>query len=642
MTANIGFTSLLFIIVLSSVFCVATFLREKNGLIEIWGSKFSSNNFSLYSFAAIFAFAILAQFSLVYSYIISDYSILNVYQNSHHLKPLIYKISGSWGNHEGSMLLLITILSIYSFLFAIFDKSEFKSKTLAIQALILTGITCFTAFASNPFEVIFPAPVTGLDLNPLLQDIGLAMHPPMLYIGYLGFSLVFSLSIAGLLQEKINTSLARSMSIWLFISWGALTLGVILGAWWAYRELGWGGYWFWDPVENVSLMPWIAATTLIHCVKILKKDESFKIWTILLAIIGFILCLFGIFLVRSGLLTSVHSFAVDAKRGFFIIFLILTIGGGALAVFGAKIGKILGKNNIKSSNFVFGKSNLILLNNYILIIALFTILVGIFYPIISHNVFDSSISVGANYYNKIFTILLLPFLIFLNLVYYKGNSFKQMFETFRGDKKNYLSLLLATFVTFLIFKDFNEENYLVIFLLFFAVNIACITAFRKKSPTNLAHFGFVIALIGIILNSYLGSEKEINIKIAQTIEVSDRSYYKVRFDSVSYDAGKNYITRKTDFTILRNDKEYAKLSPELRFYPVADKTTFEAAIKHSIYGDFYLAAGNKDDEGNFALRIYFKPYIYLLWVGCLFIVLASIVKVVRSFYFLGEAVRRPV
>lgn len=629
MTANIGFTSLLFIIVLNLAFCATIILREKKGFINFAGSKISSNNFTLYIFAAIFAFTTLAQFSLIYSYVISDYSVLNVYQNSHHLKPLIYKISGSWGNHEGSMLLLITILSIYSFLFAIFDKSEFKTKALVIQSLIIVGITCFTAFASNPFEKIFPAPLTGLDLNPLLQDIGLAMHPPMLYIGYLGFSLVFSLAIAGLLQEKINASLAKSMSIWLFISWGALTLGVILGSWWAYRELGWGGYWFWDPVENVSLMPWIASTALIHCIKILKKDEGFKVWTILLAIVGFILCLFGIFLVRSGLLTSVHSFAVDAKRGFFIIFLILAIGGGALTVFAVKINKILGKTTIGGNNFIFGKSSLILLNNYILITALFTILVGLFYPIISRNVFDSSISVGASYYNKIFTILLLPFLAFLNLVYYKGDNFKQMLATFHGNKQNYFSLLLAIFVTYTVSGDFNKENYSVVFLLFFAINIACITAFRKKSPTNLAHFGFVIALIGIILNSYLGSEKEVNIKINQTINMNEYSYHQVRFDAVNYDSAKNYITRKTDFTILRGGKEYAKLSPELRFYPIADKTTFEADIKHSIHGDFYLAAGNQDDSGNFALRIYFKPYIYLLWLGCLFIVLAAIVKVVR-------------
>ncbi len=629
MVANIGFTSLLFIITLSGFYCGSIFLCEKKGAVNFAGAKVSSNDFAIYSFAAIFAFAVLAQFSLIYSYIISDYSILNVYQNSHHLKPLIYKISGSWGNHEGSMLLLVTILTIYSFLFAIFDKSEFKSKTLAIQALILLGMTAFTAFASNPFERLFPAPAAGLDLNPLLQDIGLAMHPPMLYVGYLGFSLVFSLALAGLLQEKINTSLANSMSLWLFISWGALSAGITLGAWWAYRELGWGGYWFWDPVENVSLMPWLAATALIHCVKILKKDETFKIWTILLSIIGFILCLFGIFLVRSGLLTSVHSFAVDAKRGFFIIFLILTIGGGGLAVFGAKIGKILKKTQQNGENFIFTKSNLILLNSYILMIALFTILVGIFYPIISLNVFDEAVSVGASYYNNIFAILLLPFLIFLNFVYYKSNSFSGMVKAFHENKKNYFSLPMAVIATALIAQDFKEPDYLVLALLFFTINIACITSFRKKSPTNLAHFGFVVALIGVILNSYLGSEKEVNIKVGQTVNMGEGSYYQVRFDDVKYLAGKNYLTRKTDFTILRDGEEYAKLSPELRFYPVADKTTFEADIKYSIHGDFYLAAGNKDEAGNFALRIYFKPYIYFLWLGVIFMVLAVLVKMVR-------------
>ncbi|HLD77383.1 MAG TPA: heme lyase CcmF/NrfE family subunit [Rickettsiales bacterium] len=621
MTPILGFTFLLLIIFLG-IFLAIFVWYTKNSY-----DKITIDNFIKISSCALLFFALGAQSCLIYSYIISDYSILNVYQNSHHLKPFIYKISGSWSNHEGSMLLLLTILSIYNFAFAFFNKSIFKNNTIVIQSLIISAITLFVAFASNPFETIFPAPNQGLGLNPLLQDIGLALHPPMLYIGYIGFFVTFALAISGLLQEKVNKDLGEQIQPWLFFSWAFLTLGVGLGSWWAYRELGWGGYWFFDPVENVSLMPWLASTALIHCVKILHRKNDFKIWTILLAIITFILSLIGIFLVRSGLLTSVHSFAVDAKRGFFIIILITIIGGLAMFLFALKIHKI--KSPEPTQNKFFTKINMILLNNYFLMIALFTIVLGIFYPIFAQNFFATSISVGASYYNKIFAILLIPFLIILIISYFTKSNFVQILSL-----KNAALLTICLILTIIFAIKSQTAASLEITILFLSFLSAIIAITSKKNAANIAHLGFTTILIGIILNSYLGSTKEINIKEGDEITIAKNSDIKVKFEKAEYFAGKNFLARQGIFAVKKNEKEIAKLTPQLRYFPISDQTTFEVAINHTIFGDLYLAIGNKDENNNYALRIYNKPFIYLIWLGCLLIFFSAILKFLKIFRIL--------
>lgn len=571
--------------------------------------------------ALSFCCAVFSQICLIYSFIISDYSVLNVYQNSHHLKPLIYKISGSWGNHEGSMLLLISILCAYSFAFNFFSKIDEEKKLLinSSQSFIIALITAFAAFASNPFTRIFPTPKSGLGLNPLLQDIGLALHPPMLYTGYIGFSLIFSFAVAALLSEKIDQKFAKYLQTWLFISWGFLTLGIGLGAWWAYRELGWGGYWFWDPVENVSLMPWLAATILIHCVKLLEKKEIFKIWTIFLSILTFILCLLGIFLVRSGILTSVHSFAIDAKRGFFVIALIAIIGGGALLIFGMKILKIKNRQ-IANSPLVEGSlKNLILLNNYFLIIALFVVLLGTLYPIFLRSFFDQFISIGPSYYNQIFSILIIPFLIFLAVA---------SKTTYRH---NVLILLTSSAITSLTFFYRAEVNFLQIIILFLAIFAALRTIFScliYKNPTMFfAHFGFSLIIIGIVLSSSFSLTKEVNLKQSEVLKIAN---FDLKFNQVEYFAGENFLTRQGDFTILKNEKKIGKLSPQLRYYPVSNQSTNEASIQHGFFGDLYLVIGNKDENENYALRVYYKPFIYLIWLGCTLIFLSAILKVFRK------------
>lgn len=634
MAPIIGFTALLLIISLNFFLPFFNLLAfEKDFKIK----KLELSEITTGITALTFLLALIAQFCLAYSYIISDYSVLNVYQNSHHLKPLIYKIAGSWGNHEGSMLLLLTILSGYNLFFTLTNKSEFKIITLSSQSVIVLGIALFTAFASNPFELIFPTPTQGLSLNPLLQDIGLALHPPILYIGYIGFSVAFSLAIAGLIHEKINSNLAEIMQIYIFISFGFLTLGVGLGSWWAYRELGWGGYWFWDPVENVSLMPWLASAALIHCVKILAKKDGFKIWTILLAIITFILCLIGIFLVRSGLLTSVHSFAVDAKRGFFIILLITIIGGAAMLIFALKASKI--KTSQSLQNKFLSKTTTILFNNYFLMIALFTMLLGLFYPLFAQNFFNSSISIGANYYNKIFAILLLPFLCFLILSHLVGKDLRFFFlkwlpSSMQAPSIKYkvtfiVTIIFSAICTFLFAINSISASALEISIFFLSVAAFFIAASSKKNVTNIAHFGFALILIGIMLSSYLSTTREVNIRLGDEIAVAQNSPYKVKFENIEYLAGKNFLARQAIFSIKKNDEELYKLKPQLRYYPVSDQTTFEAAIRHGLDGDMYLAIGNKDESENYALRIYHKPFIYLIWLGCLLIFLAVILKLIK-------------
>ena len=576
----------------------------------------------------IFFCAASSQLCLIYSFLISDYSVSNVYQNSHHLKPLIYKISGSWGNHEGSMLLMITILSGYTLAFNFLSKTELEKKLIitSVQSATVALFAAFTAFTSNPFAKIFPTPIAGLGLNPLLQDIGLALHPPILYIGYIGFSLIFSFAIAGLLTEKFDQKFASHLKGWLFFSYGFLTLGIGLGSWWAYRELGWGGYWFWDPVENISLMPWIAATTLIHSVKLLEKRGIFKIWTSFLAILTFILCLLGIFLVRSGILTSVHSFAIDADRGFFVIALIILIGGGGLLVFGAKMSNL--RSEADRSEFSFwSKIGAILLNNYFLIIALFIVLLGTTYPIFSRGFFDQFISIGPSYYNKVFSILIVPFLVFLafssDLNFTKKTEAKIIFN-----RRNSLILLGAIAIASFTFFYHESADFLQIIILFLAIFSALKILFSQKFLLKnlamiLAHFGFSLVIAGVVLSSSFGAVKEVNLKKNETLKIAD---YEIKFSDAQYFAGKNFLARQGDFLISKNGDEIARLYPQLRYYPVSDQTTNEPSIRHGIFSDLYLVIGNKDENENYAVRAYYKPFIYLIWSGCFLIFSAAISK----------------
>ncbi|MFT6107063.1 MAG: cytochrome c-type biogenesis protein CcmF [Rickettsiales bacterium] len=569
MIANIGFTALLLVFSLSLFQPIFSFfVQKKQNLstdIKIIKSL-SLVNFILCSTSFLF---------LISLYVISDFSVLNVYQNSHSLKPLIYKISGAWGNHEGSMLLLLCILNFYSAAFAFFSKIEDRQKTitLAIQSLIIFGFSCFIIFSSNPFLKNFPTPSEGLGLNPILQDIGLAMHPPMLYLGYIGFALIFSISISALLCEKVDREFAHKLKPWLMFSWSFLTLGIGLGSWWAYRELGWGGFWFWDPVENVSLMPWLCATALVHSITILAKNNHFKIWSCFLAILSFVFCLLGIFLVRSGIITSVHSFANDPTRGIFIITLLLIFGGAGFLIFFFKSAKI----QTSSSMFkLSSKNGMVLVNNFLMCLALFIVALGTLYPLILQLFFDTSISIGPSYYNKLFTPIAIALLCLMVLV---------------------PSVRLGKF---------------------------------SSKSMFLAHIGIFMIILAIAGNAVFSKTKELNMKFGDKTNISG---YEIEFQNVDYVAGKNYLARQGIFIINKNSRQVAILNPESRYYPENDQTTTEADIKSFIFADLYLVMGGKDDMGsgieNYAIRIYHKPFMSFIWLGCVMIFVGGILTVTK-------------
>lgn len=561
--------------------------------------------------------AVLTNLCLIYSFIISDYSVVNVYQNSHHLKPLIFKIAGSWGNHEGSMLLLITVINFYTFIFAFYSGLDNKIKitTICSQNFIIALFSSYTAFASNPFKLNFPIPSQGLGLNPILQDIGLALHPPMLYSGYLGFTIVFSITIAGLLNNNFNLKVINSISNWLYIAYALLTIGITLGAWWAYRELGWGGYWFWDPVENISLMPWISATVLIHALKLSNQYNYLRLWSAFLSILTMILCLLGIFLTRSGILTSLHSFAIDASRSFFIIVIISIIGGLGLLIFATKSKKFI-FNKLLISNKNNNKITLISINNYLLLIALFVVFLGTLYPIFLRGLFDKFISIGPEYYNSIFSILIIPFLIFLIASNFIN---KKIFTV-----GNIFILLFSMIITALIFYYNDKQNLLKILILFLAILSAIFSSYKhQKINTRIAHTGFSLLIIGIAITSYFSITKEIDLKQNQKFNIAK---YEIEFKEINYLAGKNFISRQGEFLVKRNDQNLTKLKPELRYYPINDQTTNESSIYHSIYGDLYIVIGNKDDKENYAIRIYYKPLVYFIWLGASLIAIGVLLR----------------
>lgn len=634
MAPKIGFAALMMVATISCFISFFAFFYRKH-LQQKTQSIVVESIVRNLSWLLVF-FAIFSQIMLITSFILSDYSVKNVYQNSHHLKPLIYKIAASWGNHEGSMLLLISVLSLYNIAFLKFVRISHKVKILtsATQNGVIFLFSLYTIIASNPFLRIFPTPNQGLGLNPILQDIGLALHPPMLYTGYLGFSLLFSLAIACLIAEDRSNLSIKIFKKLLSFALGFLTLGIALGSWWAYRELGWGGYWFWDPVENVSLMPWIAGIAMVHAAKLAYQNYKMWLWMMFLATLTMILCLLGIFLTRSGVLNSVHSFAIDANRGLFIIFLIALIGGFGMLVFGIKTAKIAYKNkqkflsgeidadyndqgqgmkNIALNSF---RSWLLIANNYFLLFAMLIILVGTIYPILAQGIFNQSITIGAQYYNHVFSILILPFFVFLFL------TLRPKFLFF--SKENLIFFPLSLLVAWLSFKWFDKKpinifNYFGLFLAIFCFLLNAAEIFPRKNSrkfikktATIAHCGFILSIIGVMMSSYFGSSKELNMMQSQVVSIQK---FNLSFDSIDYLVGKNFIARQGVFTLTKNHQKIAELKPELRYFPVSEQTTNESAIYHGLSGDFYVVIGNKDELENYAVRIYHKPFISLIWLG---------------------------
>ena len=576
-------------------------------------------------FSISFAFLIL-----IYGFIISDFTIQNVLENSHSLKPLIYKISGSWGSHEGSMLLWCWVMAFYGFLITINKQSlikETKSLVLLFQGFLSLGFVFYLYFLSNPLVRSKIIAEEGYGLNPLLQDPGLAFHPPFLYLGYVGLSIVWSFALAGLIRNSINKEWARNIRIWALTSWVFLTVGISLGSWWAYYELGWGGYWFWDPVENVSLIPWIIATALIHNLLALEKKEILINWSVLLSLLGFILSIIGTFIVRSGLITSVHAFASDPTRGIFIIFLLFLVTLLSLSIYA--------KNYIKKQpnielNF-FSKETFLIINNLLLSVVAFTVFLGTIYPLIVETFNNNRISVGPPFYN----ITVIPFAIMLALFSAIGPLLAWHQSSIRQLVSNisipFALTLIVTSIILLIFEKLS-----LIFLLgFFSGTWLLLSSFnnlayiRFRGLNNwasfFAHSGFAILILGVSISSSYQNEYEGRLDINDQLNFSG---YNLSFKNFNEEIVENYITTKGKFELSINDNKFF-LYPEKRFYPIEQSQTTEAAIISIKLSQIYLVMGEQISDKSWVVRIWYKPMIMLIWIGGLFMGIGGLLSLLK-------------
>ena len=569
---------------------------------------------------------IICFFVLIAAFIVSDFSLITVYQNSHSLKPLFYKIAGTWGNHEGSLLLWAIILSIFSFLFLIYNKDhpkKFRLLTLIIQNILILGFLFFILFNSNPFSKISPIPSEGLGLNPILQDPALAIHPPLLYIGFVGASIYFSAAIASLITNYSEKSFSLSIKNWVLISWCFQTLGILVGSIWAYYELGWGGFWFWDPVENASLLPWFAMTALFHSLIVFEKRNLFYFWVIILCLITFTLSVTGTFLVRSGILNSVHTFASDPTRGIYIlIFLSLMIFGSIFLLF----------QKYKKENYDLNrnsKETFILVNNWFMMFYLITVLLGTIYPIFTDALTDNKISVGPPFYSAIIFPVVVVFLLFMALGP-KAKWIKNKFENIR----TYILILTGAIglnlAIIFFFKSYSIlSNFIIISALFLIISsLIDISKALKKNKLDFARiishtsFGFLVLFIG--LNDIFSLEKDYNIKLGETKKFENYSIQLQNLDLKNY---KNYqaVIGKLEIKNI-NSNQTNVLNPEIRIYDKPKTLTYEAAIKTSLIKDYYLTMSNIDRSDYYNIKFQKKPLMAWIWISVIMIAVGGFIR----------------
>ncbi len=571
-------------------------------------------------------FSLISFFLLMYSHIVSDFSVLNVFQNSHTTKPLLYKISGVWGNHEGSMLLWILVLTIFNyFIFKLYNEknSIFISKALETQAFITIGFILFTILTSNPFERLFPAQENGLGFNPILQDPALAIHPPLLYIGYVGFSAAFSISVAALtLNSKEKIPWNNYMKPFVVAAWTFLSIGIALGSIWAYYELGWGGWWFWDPVENASFMPWLLGTALLHSLIIVEKRKSLKAWVLLLSILTFLLSVLGTFLVRSGILTSVHTFALDPSRGIYILAFTALLGGYSLILFGTKSKKYFDNNYFA----FFSKEGSILINNILMIIVCATVLLGTIYPLIVEAITNNKISVGEPYYNSTVIPIIIPAILVMGVGPILSWGKDDKFKTFKKIIPSVLLTVVMTVIIFLIYKSYTIIGIVGIILAFWIISNNLLLLLKKNNryPAGMiiAHFGIGLLILGITGSSVWQKEEIIKMKIGEDVVIKK---YNIFFEKVDEIRGPNYIALRGNFLVTDDKKRtVTKLSPENRFYPITNNFTTEASIHTNLFRDLYIVLGDGNLNDGWVVRIYYNPLVIWIWIGALVIFLGGI------------------
>ena len=575
---------------------------------------------------------LISFFSLMYSYVVSDFSVMNVFQNSHTTKPLMYKVSAVWGNHEGSMLLWMLVLTIFNyFIFKLYNQTNsiFISKALETQAFIIIGFLLFTLLTSNPFERILPAQPNGLGFNPILQDPALAIHPPLLYIGYVGFSAAFSLSIATLsLRNNEKIPWYIYMKPFVIASWTFLTIGIAFGSVWAYYELGWGGWWFWDPVENASFMPWLLGTALLHSLIIVEKKKSLQSWVLLLSILAFLLSVVGTFLVRSGILTSVHTFALDPSRGIYILAFTALLGGYSLILFGLKSKKYI-KNNYFS---FFSKEGSILVNNILMVIVCATVFLGTIYPLLVEAFTNNKISVGEPYYNTTVVPIMIPAILVMGIGPMLSWGREDKSKIF---KKIFPSILLTIIITvfiFLFYQSYNLIGIVGIILAFWIISNNFIILFQKipnrSSGMIIAHLGIGLLILGITGSSVWQEEKIARMKINNEIKIKK---YNIIFKEINEIRGPNYVALKGNFLVYDEKKTIiTKLKPENRFYPITNNFTTEASIHTNLLRDLYIVLGEGNINDGWVVRIYYNPLVIWIWIGALTIFLGGIVSMTSN------------
>jgi cytochrome c-type biogenesis protein CcmF len=625
MIAQIGYFALLLALLISLMQAVAPFvpLKRKDPAIAAFVDQAAFGQL---------VFIIIAFSSLTYAFVISDFSLSVVAANSHTTKPLLYKVSGVWGNHEGSMLLWVLILAVFGAAVALFGDNipdRLRSKTLGVHAMIAVGFLAFVIMTSNPFATLAEPPADGNGLNPILQDPGLAIHPPFLYLGYVGFSMAFSFSVAALIEGRVDACWARWVRPWVLAAWCFLTIGIALGSAWAYYTLGWGGWWFWDPVENASLMPWLAGTALLHSALVVERRSTLVSWTILLGILTFSLSLIGTFLVRSGVLTSVHAFAQDPSRGEFVLLLIFLSTGGSLALYAIRAPKL----KTGSSFSIISRESGLVLNNVLLSAVAFTVLLGTFYPLVIDMIGGDKISVGPPYYALTFVPIATPLLLVMALgpaLKWKRDDLRAAFSRLKlaaiGGVVGAIVIMGLTFGHNILTAFFMAVAIWIIVgsMLLLAQRVRLgfapfSTSLKLIGTTPRAFYGLVIAHagIGILVAGIAGmstwaTEKIDLMRPGQAIELSG---YELRLLSIDDVQGPNYEAERGSFEITRNGRLVTQLHSERRFYPVRQQQTTAAGIRTNLISNLYVALGESDGGGRWTVRFYYHPFMPLVWIG---------------------------
>ena len=635
MNVEIGHFALVLALALSVVQSIASVVGAHRRDMQLMGVAVPTA-------LAVFALIAFSFIVLTLAYVVSDFSVLNVVENSHSQKPMLYKITGVWGNHEGSMLLWVLILSFFSALVAAFSGNlpeTLRANVLGVQGWIGTAFLAFIIFTSNPFTRIIPAPIEGGDLNPILQDIGLAIHPPLLYLGYVGFSVCFSFAVAALIEGRLDAAWARWVRPWALVAWMFLTGGIAMGSYWAYYELGWGGWWFWDPVENASFMPWLVGTALLHSAIVMEKRSALKIWTVLLAILTFSLSLLGTFLVRSGVLTSVHSFATDPGRGLFILAILAIFIGGSLSLFALRVQSL-------SSGGLFqpiSREGALVFNNLFLTTAAATVLIGTLYPLLLEVLTGDKISVGAPFFNMTFGPLMIPLLFAV--------PFGPLLAWKRGDLYGVAQRLMTAFALSLITVGiviWRSEAHsvlaalgigLAVWLILGSLTDLWLKAGIGKVPaskvlprfkglprsvfgTALAHMGVGVTLLGIISVTTYGTESVLLMRPGETTKVAD---YSLRFEGLRPLTGSNFTENRGTFTLLdSSNRNLGVIEPSKRFFPARQMPTTESGIRTLWFSQVYVALGDEPGNGSIVVRVWWKPDVTLIWYGALIMMIGAI------------------